>query len=158
MAGIGESESLWHRILRYLWRLVRLLLAAAIYALVLWYGVETAQKLDAPPVVAGIAVALIALGIAGSTYRILIDVAKEAKGSIMALAAFLNDKLVEPQRRRLRAEGREEGREEGLEQGREEGRAETIVEGRARLIEQGIDPDLIFPLDEEADDTDEADH
>jgi hypothetical protein len=150
MAGIGESESLWDRVLRYLWRLVRLLLAVAIYALVLWYGVETAQKLDAPPVVAGIAVALIALGIAGSTYRILIDVAKEAKGSIMALAAFLNDKLVEPQRRRLRAEGREEGRAEG--------RAETITEGRARLIEQGIDPDLIFPLDGEADNTDEADH
>ena len=154
MAGIGESESLWDRVLRYLWRLVRLLLAVAIYALVLWYGVETAQKLDAPPVVAGIAVALIALGIAGSIYRILIDVAKEAKGSIMALAAFLNDKLVKPQRRRLRAEGREEG----LEEGRAEGRAETITEGRARLIEQGIDPDLIFPLDGEADNTDEADH
>ena len=150
MAGIGESESLWDRVLRYLWRLVRLLLAVAIYALVLWYGAKTATELDTPPVVTGIAVALIALGIAGSIYRILIDVAKEAKGSIMALAAFLNDKLVEPQRRRLRAEGREEGRAEG--------RAETITEGRARLIERGIDPDLIFPLDEEADDTDEADH
>ena len=150
MAGIGESESLWDRVLRYLWRLVRLLLAVAIYALVLWYGVETAQKLDAPPVVAGIAVALIALGIAGSTYRILIDVAKETKGAIMVLADFLNTHLVEPQRRRLIERGRA--------QGREEARAETITEGRARLIEQGIDPDLIFPLDAEADDTDEADH
>ena len=154
MAKIGESESLWNRVLRYLWRLVRLLLAAAIYALVLWYGVETATELDAPPILAGIAIAIIALGITGSIYRILIDVAKEAKGSIMALAAFLNDKLVEPQRRKLRAEGHEEGREEGLEQGREEGRAETITEGRARLIEQGIDPDLIFPLDTQTDDTD----
>ena len=152
MAGIGENESLWDRVLRYLWRLVRLLLAAGIYVLVLWYGVETATELDAPPILAGIAIAIIALGIAGSIYRILIDVAKEAKGSIMALAAFLNDKLVEPQRRRLRAEGHEEG----LEQGREEGRAETITEGRARLIEQGIDPDLIFPLDTQTDDTDGA--
>lgn len=136
MAGIGESKSLRDRSLRYLWRLVRLLLAVAIYALVLWYGVETAQKLDAPRVLSGVAVALIALGIAGSTYRILIDVAREGKGAIMVLAAFLNEKLVEPQRRRLRAEGREAGR------------AEVIAEGRARLIEEGIDPDLIFPLKE----------
>ena len=150
MAGIGESESLWDRVLRYLWRLVRLLLAVAIYALVLWYGVETAQKLDAPPVVAGIAVALIALGIAGSTYRILIDVAKETKGAIMVLADFLNTHLVEPQKRRLIERGRA--------QGREEARAETITEGRARLIEQGIDPDLIFPLDTQTDDTDGAGH
>lgn len=141
MAGIGDSESLRDRFLRYLWRLVRLLLAIAIYALVLWYGVETAQKLDAPTVLAGIAVALIALGIAGSTYRILIDVAKEAKGAIMVLADFLNTHLVEPQRRRL------------IERGREEGRAETIAKGRARLIEEGIDPDRIFPLEEEQDDS-----
>lgn len=149
MAGIGDSESLRDRILRYLWRLVRLLLAVAIYALVLWYGVETAQKLDAPTVVARIAVALIALGIAGSTYRILIDVAREGKGAIMVLAAFLNEKLVEPQRRRLIERGRAQGREEG----REEARAEIIAKGRARLIEQGINPDLIFPLDEKADDS-----
>ena len=77
----------------------------------------------------------------------------------MVLAAFLNDKLVEPQRRRLRAEGHEEGREEGRAEGREEGReegraearAEMITKGRARLIEQGIDPDLIFPLEEDKD-------
>lgn len=149
MAGIGESKSLRDRSLRYLWRLVRLLLAVAIYALVLWYGVETAQKLDAPRVLSGVAVALIALGIAGSTYRILIDVAREGKGAIMVLAAFLNEKLVEPQRRKLRAEGREEGRAEG----REEGRAEIIAMGRARLMEEGIDPDLIFPLEEGRDDS-----
>ncbi|MYC34001.1 MAG: hypothetical protein F4X64_12610 [Chloroflexi bacterium] len=153
MAGIGESKSLRDRSLRYLWRLVRLLLAVAIYALVLWYGVETAQKLDAPRVLSGVAVALIALGIAGSTYRILIDVAREGKGAIMVLAAFLNEKLVEPQRRRLRAEGREAGRAEGREEGRAEARAEVIAEGRARLIEEGIDPDLIFPLKEGRDDS-----
>ena len=153
MAGIGDSESLRDRFLRYLWRLVRLLLAVAIYALVLWYGVETAQKLDAPKVLAGIAVALIALGIAGSTYRILIDVAREGKGAIMVLAAFLNEKLVEPQRRRLMERGRAQGRAEGLEEGRAEARAEVIAEGRARLREEGIDPDLIFPLESEEDDS-----
>ena len=158
MAGIDENGALRSRILRYLGKFIRLLLAAGIYVLVLWYGAETATELDAPPILAGIAIAIIALGITGSIYRILIDVAKEARGSIMALAAFLNDKLVVPQRRRLRAEGHEEGLEEGLEQGRAEGRAEaraeTITEGRARLIEQGIDPDLIFPLDTRTDDTD----
>lgn len=55
----------------------------------------------------------------------------------MVLATFLNEKLVEPQRRRLRAEGREEGRKEG--------RAETIADIRSRLLRQGIDPDLIIP-------------
>ena len=132
-------------ILRLLGRFVRLVLAGAIYALVLWYGVETTEDLDTPPVVTGIVTALVALGIAGSIYRILIDVAKEAKGAIMVLADFLNTHLVEPQRRRLIERGRA--------QGREEGRAETIAKGRARLIEEGIDPDRIFPLDEEQDDS-----
>ncbi len=143
MAGIGESESLWDRVLRYLWRLVRLLLAVVIYALVLWYGAKTATELDTPPVVTGIAVALIALGIAGSIYRILIDVAKEAKGAIMVLADFLNTHLVEPQRRRLIEQGRVEGRAEGIE----EGRAEAIADIRSRLLQEGIDPDLIIPLE-----------
>ena len=151
----SETDTIRARLLRYLSRLARLLLAGAIYALVLWYGAETAKELDAPPMVTKVALALIALGIAGSIYRIVIDVAKEARGSIMVLAAFLNEKLVEPQRRRLRAEGREEGRAEGREEGREEGRAEAraemITKGRARLIEQGIDPDLIFPLEEDKD-------
>ena len=142
---MDDSESLWDRFLRYLWRLARLLLAVAIYALVLWYGVETAQQLDPPRVLSGVAVALIALGIAGSTYRILIDVAREGKGAIMVLAAFLNEKLVEPQRRRLIERGRA--------QGREEGRAEVIARGRARLREEGIDPDLIFPLENEENDS-----
>ena len=145
---MSEGDILWGRILHYLGKFARLLLAVAIYALVLWYGVETAQNLDAPAVLAGVAVALIALGIAGSTYRILIDVSREGKGAIMVLAAFLNEKLVEPQRRRLI----ERGRAEGLEEGRAEGRAEVIVKGRARLLEEGIDPDLIFPLEAETDD------
>ena len=147
-----QHNTLRERALRYLGRFARLVFAGTIYALVLWYGVETAAELDAPPVIAGIAVALIALGIAGSIYRILIDVGKEALGGIMVLAEFLNNHLVEPQKRRLIERGRTQGRAEG----REEGRAETITEGRARLVEQGIDPDLIFPLDAETDDADAA--
>ena len=113
---------------------------AALYALVLWYGAKTAEQLDTPPVATGIAVALIALGVTGSTYQILIAAASEVKGDIMVLAAFLNEKLVEPQRRRLREEGRKEAR------------AELIADIRARLLDEGIDPDRIIPH-EEANDT-----
>ena len=135
--------------MRLLGRFVRLVLAGAIYALVLWYGVETAEELNTPPVVTGIVIALVALGIAGSIYRILIDVAKEAIGGTMVLAAFLNERLVEPQRRRLMERGRALGRAEGLAEGREE----VIAQARARLLEEGIDPDLIFPSPEEDDDS-----
>ena len=144
--GEGKPGGL---ILRLLGRFVRLALAGAIYALVLWYGVETAEDLDTPPVVTGTVIALVALGITGSVYRILIDVAKEAKGAIMVLADFLNTHLVEPQRRRLIERGRAQGREEG----RAEARAEVIAKGRARLREEGIDPDLIFPLENQEDDS-----
>lgn len=67
----------------------------------------------------------------------------------MVLAAFLNERLVEPQRRRLMERGRVEGRKEG----RAEGRAEVIAEARTRLRNEGIDPDRIFPLEEEQDDS-----
>ncbi len=125
-------------------KVIRLSLMAALYALILWYGAETAAKLDTPPLLTWVAVALIALGVAGSTYQILIAATNAVKGDIMVLATFLNEKLVEPQRRRLRAEGHAAGRAEG--------RAATIAEGRARLMEAGIDPDLIFPPEEEAED------
>lgn len=139
--------------MRLLGRFVRLVLAGAIYALVLWYGIETAEELDTPPVVTGIVIALVALGIAGSIYRILIDVAKEAIGGTMVLAAFLNERLVEPQRRRLMERGRALGRAEGRAEGLAEGREEVIAQARARLLEEGIDPDLIFPSPEENDDS-----
>ena len=128
-------------VLRYLGRFTRLLSIIAIYALVLWYGKATTAHLDTPPVLTKIAVALVALGVTGSIYRILIDVANETKGAIMVIAAFLNEKLVEPQRRKLRAEGREEGRVEG----RAEARAEVIADIRSRLLREGIDPDRILP-------------
>ena len=76
----------------------------------------------------------------------------------MVLAEFLNRHLLEPKKRRLINQGRAEGRADGREEGREEARAEIIAKGRARLIEQGIDPDLIFPLDgAAAGNSDEAD-
>ena len=129
------------RLLRYGSRVVRFALMVTIYALVLWFSAETSANLSGPPVLVGVAVALIALGITGSIYGILIAVAKETKGAIMVIADFLNTHLVGPQKRRLIDRGRVEGRVEG--------RAETVAKGRARLIEHGIDPDLIFPLEED---------
>ena len=154
--GAGPSTTLSERILRYLGKFIRLCLMAALYALVLWYGAETAAELDAPPTMIWIAVALIALGIAGSTYKILIAAANAAKGDIVVFAAFLNEKLVEPQRRRLRAEGHAVGHAEGLAEGRAKGRAEIIADIRSRLLDEGIDPDRIIPP-EEADDDDDDD-
>jgi len=132
---MGEGKP-GERILRLLVRFIRLVLAGAIYALVLWYGVETTEDLDTPSVVTSIVIALVALGIAGSIYRMPIDVAKEAKGAIMVLADFLNTHLVEPQKRRL------------IERGRAQGRAETIADIRSRLLKEGIDPDRIIPLED----------
>ncbi len=96
-----------------------------------------------PPILTKIAVALIALGITGSIYRILIEVAKETKGAVMVLAEFLNRHLLEPQKRRL------------IDEGRKEGRAETIADIRSRLLQEGIDPGRIIP-DEESDDIDRS--
>ena len=141
MSKIGVP--LRNRILRYLGKFTRLLLATGIYALVIWYGVVTTAHLDAPPTLTWIAIALVAFGIAGSTYRILIDVAKEAKGGIVVLAEFLNNNLLEPQKRRLREQGRALGVAEGIA----EGRAEVLAEIRARLLQEGIDPDRIIPLE-----------
>ena len=156
--AVSESDAtLQGRILHYLGRFIRLLLIGVIYALVLWYGAATAAQLDTPPIPTRIAVVLIAIGITGGIYRFLVDVAKETTGALMVLAEFLNRHLLEPQKRRLINQGRAEGRAEGREEGREEARAEIIAKSRARLIEQGIDPNLIFPLDEETDDTDRAD-
>ena len=141
----GHGATLQDRILRYLGRFIRLSLMAALYALVLWYGAETARRLNTPPILTGIAVALIALGVTGSIYRILIDVARETKGAIMVLADFLNTHLVEPQKRRLIERGRAEGRAEA--------RAEVIAKLRSILAQEGIDPELVSRIDEGTDRT-----
>ncbi len=140
----GTSTVAQNRVLSYLARFIRLLLVIAIYALLLWYGTATAAQFDTPSLPTKIAIALIALGITGSIYRILIDVANESKGAIMVLAKFLNDKLLEPAQEKLRAEGRDQGRVEG----RAEGRAEVIANIRSRLLEIGVNPDDILPSEE----------
>ena len=138
------------RILSYLGKVARLILLAAIYALVVWYGIATTANLNTPPIPTKIAIALIALGVTGSTYKILTKVAGEATGGIMVLAEFLNNKLLEPQKRRLRDEGHTAGRAEGYAEGRDE----TLALVRTNLLEKGINPDDIIPPEA----TDDADH
>ncbi len=135
--------------MRYFARIARLLVIGGLYALVIWYGLITTADAQTSPILIKIAIGVIALGITGSIYTILIQVAGEAKGAIVVLAEFLNRHLLEPQKQRLL----NQGRNEGIAQGRAEARAEIIADVRAKLIEEGIDPDLIVPSDE----TDEAD-
>ena len=175
------------RLLRYLGRVVRLLVFVAVYILVVWYGIATTANLEVPSLPLKIAIAFIALGVTGSTCSILARAASETKGGIMVLAEFLNTNLLEPLKQRLRdegyaegvasgraegvaqgraegvaegvAQGRAEGVAEGVAQGRAEGvaegRAEGVAEGRAeaiammrsQLLENGINPDVLFPAD-----------
>ena len=81
----------------------------------------------------------------------------------MVLAEFLNTNLLEPLKQRLRDEGYAEGfaqgyaegvaqcHAEGFAQGYAEGvaqgRAEAIAVARSRLLENGINPDVLFPAD-----------
>lgn len=159
-----KSATLPARLLRYLGYIVRLAALAGIYALVLFYldATAAAADLDIPPIPTKITIALIALGITGSTYGILVRIATEVKGGIVVLAEFFKTHLLEPRERRLRAEGFDEGRAEGRAEGLDEGRvigidegqalgrAATLVEVRSLLQEQGFDLDQItLPTDPE---------
>lgn len=143
-----KSATLPARLLRYLGYIVRLAVLAGIYALVLFYLNATAADLDIPPIPTKITIALIALGITGSIYEILVRIAVEVIGGIVVIADFLKTHLLEPRERRLRAEGFDEGRAEG----REEGRAEGIDEGRVIGIDEGrvigIDEGRVLGIDE----------
>ena len=137
----------------YLARIARWLLLAAIYALVVWYGLVTTAQVDAPPILLRTAIAAIALGITGSIYQILPGIVGEVKDIIMALASLLNTHLVEPQKRRLIARGHAEGRVEGHAEGRVEGRTEVLDELRPILHERGINLDDLIQHEKEETDT-----
>ena len=67
----------------------------------------------------------------------------------MVIAAFLNRRLLEPQKQRLMAQALEQGRKLGLEQGRklglEQGRKEERNNIREQLRRQGYNPDEMLP-------------
>ena len=111
---------------RLLVNLLKTVVAAAICAMLCWYGLSNAGDTRWLTIAV---IGLTALGVTYSASAALFKAASEAKGGIMVLADFLNRHLVEPQKRRL------------LEQGRKEGRAEIL----ARLRERGLNPDDFLP-------------
>ena len=140
----GGSPAPRSRFGDYVGKCIRLIFAVALYTLIMWYGLEAAKNIGTPPVLTKIAVVLISLGVAGSTYNILVQVFDEIKGGVMVLAEFLNRKLLEPQDRRLQ-EQMKKAREEAREEGREEGHTEAMAMVRALLREKGLNPDDIIP-------------
>ena len=119
-----------HRIIK----LVKKIIAAAIFAVLCWKGIELANQQATPPDTLTLAVVVItALGVAYGACVALFQVIKETTGGIMVLAHFLNQHLVEP----LKERQREQGREQGIEQGREQGRELGIKQGRELGIKQG---------------------
>ena len=63
----------------------------------------------------------------------------------MVIAAFLNRRLLEPQKQRLMAQALEQGRKLGLEQGRKEERNNI----REQLRRQGYNLDAMLPPPED---------
>ena len=136
----GGSPAQRSRFWGYVGKCIRLIFAVALYTLIMWYGLEAAKNIGTPPVLTKIAVVLISLGVAGSTYNILVQVFDEIKGGVMVLAEFLNRKLLEPQDRRL-----QEQLKKAREEAREEGHTEAMAMVRALLREKGLNPDDIIP-------------
>ena len=123
-----------HRILK----LVKKIIAAAIFAVLCWKGVELANQQANPPDTLTLAVVVItALGVAYGACVALFQVIKEMTGGIMVLANFLNQQLMEP----LKERQREQGRAQGLKQGRKAERDNI----RSQLRERGLDLDELLP-------------
>ena len=114
--------------------LLKPIVAAAIYAAILWYSLSVS---DNPDRLTKAMIGLISLGIAYGVWTALFRVAGELAGGIMVLAEFLNRHLLEPQKQRL------------LEQGRQEGRKEERAEILARMEKLGIDSSALL-ADQEA--------
>lgn len=123
-----------HRILK----LVKKIIAAAIFAVLCWKGIELAYQQATPPDALTLAVVVItALGVAYGACVALFQVIKETMGGIMVLANFLNQQLMEP----LKERQREQGRAQGLKQGRKAERDNI----RSQLRERGLDLDELLP-------------
>ena len=130
-----------HRILK----LVKKIIAAAIFAVLCWKGIELAYQQASPPDALTLAVVVItALGVAYGACVALFQVIKETMGGIMVLANFLNQQLMEP----LKERQREQGRQQGQKQGRKAERDNI----RSQLRERGLDLDeLLPPTDSDSD-------
>ena len=139
-------------------KLLKAIVAAAIFAVLCWKGIELANWTANPPDALTLAVIVItALGVTYSAAGALFRAITETIGGIMVLADFLTRNFLEPLKERQREQGREQGLEQGIEQGREQGldqgRKQGVKQGRqaerddirARLLEQGLDLDELLP-------------
>ena len=120
---------------RLLLSLLKAIIAAAIFAVLCWKGLELANQ--QPDALTLAVIVITALGVTYSASAALFRAIKEMTGGFMVLADFLTQHLLEP----LKERQREQGREQGLEQGRQAER-DSI---RARLLERGVDLDELLP-------------
>lgn len=119
-------------------KLLKAIVAAAVFAVLRWKGIGYAPDTD--PLTLAVIV-ITALGVAYSACVALFRVITETTGGIMVLANFLNQHLMEP----LKEQQREQGREQGLEQGLKQGRQAERDRIRAQLRERGLDLDELLP-------------
>ena len=125
---------------RFLINLLKAIVAVATYAAIFWYSFGIA---DNPDRLTTAMIGLISFGIAYSIWTALFKVSGEIAGGIMVLAEFLNRHLLEPQKQRLLAQGRQQAKDEADAELRT-----RLARARTRLEEQGLNPDEILPLEE----------
>ena len=132
---------------RLLLSLLKAIIAAAIFAVLCWKGLELANQ--QPDALTLAVIVITALGVTYSASAALFRAIKEMTGGFMVLADFLTQHLLEPLKERQREQGREQGLEQGIEQGRKQGlkqgRQAERDSIRAQLLEQGVDLDELLP-------------
>ena len=124
---------------RLLLSLLKAIIAAVIFAVLCWKGLELANQ--QPDALTLAVIVITALGVAYSASAALFRAISETIGGFMVLADFLTQHLLEPLKERQREQGREQGRKQGLKQGRQAER-DSI---RAQLLERGVDLDDLLP-------------
>ena len=122
---------------RRILNLLKAIIAAAIFAVLCWKGLELANQ--QPDALTLAVIVITALGVTYSASAALFRAIKEMTGGFMVLADFLTQHLLEP----LKERQREQGREQGIDQGRQAER-DSI---RAQLLERGVDLDELLRPD-----------
>ena len=126
---------------RRILNLLKAIIAAAIFAVLCWKGLELANQ--QPDALTLAVIVITALGVTYSASAALFRAIKEMTGGFMVLADFLTQHLLEPLKERQREQGREQGLEQGIDQGRQAER-DSI---RAQLLERGVDLDELLRPD-----------
>ncbi len=128
---------------RLLLSLLKAIIAAAIFAVLCWKGLELANQ--QPDALTLAVIVITALGVTYSASAALFRAISETIGGFMVLADFLTQHLLEPLKERQREQGREQGLEQGRKQGLKQGRQAERDSIRAQLLERGVDLDELLP-------------